>query len=194
MARTALHPTVAGDDLRRVLHDFIARRVRDAHTADDLTQEVLLKIHRAGRDPDGFEDVAAWLYRIARNTLVDHYRHRQRHPGPDELPADVVARELDDDDDAVAARRQLAACVRPMVESLDPIYRDALIETDLGELSQAEAARRAGISNSTMKSRVQRARAQLRDAVSSCCAVQTDSGGRISDYEARAGCCTDTDR
>ena len=51
-----------------------------------------------------------------------------------------------------------------------------------------EAARRAGISGSTMKSRVQRARAQLRDAVAACCAVHTDRTGRVHDYETPAGC------
>jgi RNA polymerase sigma-70 factor (ECF subfamily) len=186
MDRTALRPEIAGADLRRVLHDFIARRVSDPETADDLTQEVLLKAHRSGVDREALDDVAAWLYRIARNTVVDHYRQRDRHPRPGELPSEVVELELDGS--AEAARAQLAGCMRPMVEGLDPIYRDALHLTDLGDLSQAEAARRAGISGSTMKSRVQRARAQLREAVTACCAVQTDTTGRVHDYEP-GDCC-----
>jgi RNA polymerase sigma-70 factor (ECF subfamily) len=186
MERTVEHRDLASSDLRRVLHDFIARRVRDADTADDLTQEVFLKIVRAGRDADAFDDVAAWLYRIARNTLIDHYRHNERHPHPDELPVELLGIDADGD---VSARQQLAGCLRPMVESLDPIYRDALVQTDLGDISQAEAARRAGISSSAMKSRVQRARAQLREAVSACCAVHVDTTGRVHDYDARPGCC-----
>jgi RNA polymerase sigma-70 factor (ECF subfamily) len=187
MTRIAERNDVTGAELRQGLHDFIARRVADADTADDLTQDVLLKVHRSGVDPTGVDDVAAWLYRIARNTLVDHYRHRDRHPHPDELPPEIIA--LDLDDEADAARRQLAGCLRPMVENLDPIYRDALNLTDLGDLSQAEAARRAGITSSTMKSRVQRARTQLREAVSACCAVHTDSTGQIHDYDPNPGCC-----
>lgn len=186
MDRTAERPPVAGTELRRVLHAFIARRVADPDTAEDLTQEVLLKAHRSGAETGSVDDVAAWLFRIARNTLVDHYRHRDRHPHPGDLPPELVA--LDLDDSADMARAQLAGCLRPMVEGLDPIYRDALALTDLGDLSQAEAARRAGISASTMKSRVQRARAQLRDAVTACCAVQTDGTGRVHDYEPGTGC------
>ena len=188
MDRTAERTEIAGAELRRVLHDFIARRVSDPDSADDLTQDVLLKAHRSGTDLDELGDVAAWLYRIARNTLVDHYRHRDRHPRPGELPLEVAALDLDGDD-ADAARVQLARCLRPMVEGLDPIYRDALTLTDLGDLSQAEAARRAGVSSSTMKSRVQRARAQLREAVSACCAIHTDVTGRVHDYDAGPGCC-----
>jgi RNA polymerase sigma-70 factor (ECF subfamily) len=186
MERTAERPEVAGAELRRVLHAFIARRVSDPDTADDLTQEVLLKAHRSGTTTGPVDDVAAWLYRIARNTLVDHYRHRDRHPRPGELPSDLVGHDLVDGADA--ARTQLAGCLRPMVEALDPIYRDALTLTDLGSLSQAEAARRMGISGSTMKSRVQRARAQLREAVVACCAVHADRTGRVHDYETPAGC------
>ena len=188
MDRTAERIDTVGAELRRVLHDFIARRVADGDVAEDLTQDVLLKAHRAGLQSSEVEDVAAWLYRIARNTLVDHYRHRDRHPRPGELPPEIIA--LDLDDDADTARAELARCLRPMVERLEPIYRDALTLTDLGDLSQAEAARRAGISSSAMKSRVQRARAQLRDAVSACCAVHTDSAGRVHDYDARPGCCS----
>lgn len=187
MDRVAEDEEVAGAELRRVLHDFIARRVSDPDTADDLTQDVLLKAHRSGITTREVGDVAAWLYRIARNTLVDHYRHRDRHPRPGELPPELV--ELDVDADSSAARTQLAGCLRPMVENLDPIYRDALTLTDLGDLSQAEAARRAGITSSAMKSRVQRARAHLREAVSACCAVHTDATGRVHDYDSQPGCC-----
>ena len=188
MERTADSTQVAAAELRQVLRDFIARRVGDPDAAEDLTQEVMLKAHRSGVQAGEVGDVAAWLYRIARNTLVDHYRHRDRHPRPAELPAEVVA--LDTDSEADAARAELARCLRPMVEGLDPIYRDAITHTDLGDLSQADAARRAGITISAMKSRVQRARAQLREAVSACCAVHTDATGRVHDYEARPGCCT----
>jgi RNA polymerase sigma-70 factor (ECF subfamily) len=184
---TVKRPEVAGAELRRVVYEFVARRVSDPDTADDLTQEILLKAHRADVEPGSVADVAAWLYRIARNTLVDHYRHRDRHPRPGELPVELVDPELDGSADA--ARTQLAGCLREMVEGLDTIYRDALALTDLGDLSQAEAARRAGISASTMKSRVQRARAQLRDAVTACCAVHTDVTGRVHDYEHPSGCC-----
>ena len=186
VAHTAERNDVTGTELRRVLYDFIARRVADPDTADDLTQDVLLKAHRSGIETSEVEDVAAWLYRIARNTLIDHYRRRDRHPHPGELPAELVVLDLDDAD---AARRQLAGCLRPMVENLEPIYRDALSLTDLGDLSQAEAARRAGITSSAMKSRVQRARIQLREAVSACCAVHTDVTGRVHDYDPSPGCC-----
>jgi RNA polymerase sigma-70 factor (ECF subfamily) len=175
-----------GLELRRVVRNFIARRVGDSHTAEDLTQDVLLKAHRSGVDGNSVEDMAAWLYRIARNTLIDHYRTRDRHPAPDPLPAGRVL--VDDDDRDERAVRELATCLRPLVADLDPIYREALTLTDLDGVSQVDAANRVGLSVSGMKSRVQRARAQLRAAVTNCCSVHTDSAGRISNYDAPPGC------
>jgi RNA polymerase sigma-70 factor (ECF subfamily) len=175
----------AGAELRRTLRAFIARRVGDPHTADDLTQEVLLKAHRSGTAPEQVDNVAAWLYRIARNTLVDYYRTRDRRPGTEAMPGDLAPETPDGDEHAV---RELAQCLRPLVAELDPLYRDALTATDLDGVTQTEAARRAGISVSGMKSRVQRARAQLRAALAECCTIHTDAGGRISDYDPPPGC------
>jgi RNA polymerase sigma-70 factor (ECF subfamily) len=174
--------------LRAVVRDFITRRVADLDTAEDLTQEVLFKAHRAGVEGGTIDDMAAWLYRIARNTVIDHYRARDRHPTPDPLPVDAAV--VDSDTGEAQAVAELARCLRPLVAGLDPIYREALSLTDLGGVSQVEAAHRVGISVSGMKSRVQRARAQLRAAVNDCCAVHTDGAGRISDYDPNPGCCT----
>src|SRR3954453_20908684 len=133
-------------ELRRVLRDFVGRRVDDQDTAEDLTQEVLLKVHQAG-DLDGIDDVAAWIYRIARNTLIDHYRRRTRQPPTVALPAELVAVE---DPSDVAAVRELAQCLRPLIANLEPIYRDALTLVELDGLSQTSAAERSGISVSGM--------------------------------------------
>ena len=179
-----------GADIRHVLRDFIARRVGDLHLAEDLTQEVLVKAYRSGVDVD---NVAAWLYRIARNTVVDHFRSQGRHPAPEALPDDELDTAEPGDDDGRAVR-ELAQCLRPLIEQLDPIYRDALTLTELDGLTQSEAARRTSISTSGMKSRVQRGRAQLKSALLECCVVRTDVGGRISGYTSRpSGCdCTST--
>jgi RNA polymerase sigma-70 factor, ECF subfamily len=174
-----------GADIRHVLRDFIARRVGDLHTAEDLTQEVLVKAYRSGVEVD---NVAAWLYRIARNTVVDHFRSQSRRPAPEALPADEFDTAEPGDDDGRAVR-ELAQCLRPLIDQLDPIYREALTLTDLDGLTQSEAAQRASISTSGMKSRVQRGRAQLKTALLQCCAVRTDVGGRISGYTSQPTSC-----
>ncbi len=169
------------------LRAFLAKRVASPAEVDDLLQEVLIRI---ARDPEGFgrvEHVRAWVHRVARNVVVDHYRARGRSPVPvDQLPDP----EEDLGDDATADnRRALAACLSPLVGRLDEPYREAVRLTELEGLTQAEAAGRVGLSLSGMKSRVQRGREQLRRVVLGCCEVELDRRRGITRFASRPGGC-----
>ena len=72
-----------------------------------------------------------------------------------------------------------------MIRQLPPAYRDAIAMTDLEGLTHAAAARRAGVSVSGMKSRVQRARQRLRAILDGCCRVELDRRGALMSYTAR---------
>ncbi|MEX2044394.1 MAG: sigma-70 family RNA polymerase sigma factor, partial [Opitutus sp.] len=74
------------------LRGFIRRRVRDDATADDLTQETLLKVYRSHDSLRDGQRLEAWLYRIARTTLIDYYR---RAKPTEELPAGLSAEPAD---------------------------------------------------------------------------------------------------
>ncbi len=89
------------------------------------------------------------------------------------------------EDDGRAALRELAACMAPMLRQLSPAYRQALTLADLEGVSQAEAAKRAGVTISGMKSRVQRGRKQLKAVLEECCRIQLDRRGTIVEYERR---------
>ena len=100
-----------------------------------------------------------------------------------------MARTRTGDDRPNDATRELARCLQPLVDQLPPIYRDALTRVDLHGETHHDAAAAAGISASGMKSRVQRARHQLRDLLTACCAVQVDRRGAIASYQPNAGTC-----
>ena len=194
MTGTPAPLSTAHDDalhaLRAQLHAFIARRVESPEVADDLTQEVLLRLltHNDGR----VEHPTAWLYRVARNVIIDHYRSRGRGRGSrrladdDPAPADAAAAPFADD--PLAAHRELARCLGPLVEQLAEPYRSAVNAVDLGGQTHTEVAHAVGLSVSGMKSRVQRGRRQLRQLLTDCCRVHTSPTGSISGYEPIAGC------
>jgi hypothetical protein len=73
-------------------------------------------------------------------------------------------------------------------EQLPEAYREALTLTELGGLSQRDAAARAGLSLSGMKSRVQRGRAKLTELLLRCCEVELDVRRRAVGFEARSSC------
>ena len=177
-------------ELHGNLRAFIARRVHNRDDVDDLVQRVLLQIVKGLGTLRDAERLHAWVYRTARNIVVDYYRSaggRRKLAAGDALDlesADAAAPEWSDDDDG-AALRELAACLAPMLSRLSPAYQEAIRIVDLEGATQQEAAQRAGVSLSGMKSRVQRGRRQLRAVLEACCRIDLDRRGRISAYAAR---------
>ena len=174
-------------EMRARLRAFIARRVADPETADDLTQDVMLRLARQGLDD--LDDPVAWLYRVARNALVDHYRKR-RDPEPiglDHRPLDRAATNPFAEDHAIA-RRELARCLPPLIEHLREPYRSAVQAVDLDGMTHHAAAQLAGISVPGMKSRVQRGRRQLRQLLMDCCTIELSATRGVTDYNSPSGC------
>jgi RNA polymerase sigma-70 factor (ECF subfamily) len=168
---------------------FINRRVRSRETAEDILQEVMLRIHRHAAGVEHADAVAAWVHRIARNAIADHYRSARIRR---ELAAGLdVDQEPAGESDAEApdVRDELAACIAPLLRRLPPIYREALTLTEVEGLTQAEAAARVSLSPSGMKSRVQRARRQLKRLLIDCCEVELDRRRRVTNYRPRRHPC-----
>ncbi len=173
---------IAWDALRAELHRFVARRLAGPD-AEDVVQEALVRIHRglpAVRDQGA---IVGWLYQVTRNTLADHLRASRPS---DELTDDHDAGAPIDVDDA--AFRRLAACVAPFVAMLPDHYREAIELVELRGLTQADAAAALGIPLSTMKSRVQRGRAQLRELLELCCNIAVDARGHVVEVTPRDAC------
>jgi RNA polymerase sigma-70 factor (ECF subfamily) len=166
-----------------VLKRFILKRVGDEQVADDILQEVFIKVHR---HLDTLEDDArleSWLYQITRNAITDFYRHS---PAFTALDDDTPFTEQDDEDELQVA---LAVSVRGMMDLLPEPDRTALILDSLAGIPQAEIGARMGLSVSGAKSRVQRARAKLRGLLFDCCHFEFDRRGQVIDYHPRANCC-----
>ena len=179
------------------LRAFIARRVDSEADADDILQDVFLRIHRHAGTVERSERLVSWLFQVTRNAIADFYRAPGRRR---ELPAgaphdlergeeQAMSRVEGIDDDSPETRRELAACLGPMVAQLPPLYRDAVRLVDLEGLRQQDAAARSGISVSGMKSRVQRGRQALKGLLDACCHIDLDAGGRVTDYQPRDGGC-----
>jgi len=180
-------------DLHERLHSFIGRRIGDPHAAEDIAQEVLLRLHRSIGELRVEDRLDAFAYRIARNAIIDHYRWRasarETPAEPDDLVTTIDADgESDPDPDADGARQELARCLAPLIRQLPEPYREALMLTDLGKLSQVEAAEIVGLSVPGMKARVQRARAQVHELLTGCCEVALDDSRHITDVR-RTGPC-----
>ena len=124
-----------------------------------------------------------WLYQIARNVVVDHYRkQRPSETLTDDLGAAPDALMLDDGVD-------LRPAIRRMINELPAKYRDAIVLTEFRGQSQRDGARELGVSLTAMKSRVRRGRMLLRAMLDDCCRFEFDRRGKVIDAVPRDGGC-----
>jgi len=171
------------DQYSRRLRAFIRSRVWDDAEAEDILQEVFIRIHRHLCCQPEWDKPQSWIYQIARNLIIDHYRRRRETVQlPQGLPAEPDLPEEDPE-------AELALSLKEMINELPEPYRQALLLTVYEGLSQKQLAESVGISLSGAKSRVQRARGKLRNMLLRCCHFEFDRRGHIVDYYQRCCCC-----
>lgn len=139
----------------------LSRRCPDSGMVDEVVQDTFLAVWRGAGRFAGEGEVAAWMWGIAIRRLIDHLRKRRPAPVPSVPPHGV---------DAVSAEEELLAAVDHgdlggALRGLSPELRAVVQATVLDGLTTKEAARLLDIPAGTVKTRMMRARAQLREAL-----------------------------
>ena len=167
------------DEFSVPLKRFIKKRVLNEQDADDIFQEIYLKIYQNLGNVMNEDKLHAWIYRVARNTITDYYRRNHNKFEITDLTEDLES----STDEALSANSEIAACLKAMVDSLPETYRQAIFLTEFQNMTQKELSEKLGISISGAKSRVQRARNMLKEMLLSCCQLEIDRRGNIIDYK-----------
>ena len=159
---------------RSRLATFIRRRVSDPLDAEDVLQDVLHDFVRAYRLPEPIEQAGAWLFRVARNRIIDRFRRRKTRPA-----ADVIADPDDDGEyrldlplpareagpDARMARSAVLEALQSALEELPAEQREVFIAHEIDGSSFREIALRTGVAVNTLLARkryaIRRLRARL---------------------------------
>jgi RNA polymerase sigma factor (sigma-70 family) len=151
------------------LRGFIRRRVPDPADAEDILQEVLYELVEATRLPQPLEQVGAWLFRVARNRVIDLFRRRRREPAlvrEPEADDDAGIAELlpspDGGPEAAYARRLLLDELAEALDELPEAQRSVFIAHELEGVSFKELAAQTGDSVNTLLSRKRYAVLHLR--------------------------------
>jgi RNA polymerase sigma-70 factor (ECF subfamily) len=174
------------NDVASKLRGYVRTRVRDHASAEDILQDVFLKAHTRIGQLQSPEKLEGWLFLIARNAVIDHYRKTKP---TEKLPAEIAA---EADEAEFENAEELRAASRRMIEQLPAPYGEALMLTEFKGLTQKQLAERLGISLSGAKSRVQRGRDKLKEALLECCRFEFDRRGRIIDCTPRNSDCCQT--
>ena len=170
-------------DFGKQLKSFIIKRVSDASLADDILQEVFIKIHSNVETLKDDQKIKAWIYQITRNSIVDYYRRKR-----------IDTKELDESLGYEVfmeeeSEKEIALGLEDMVKELPPKYSEALHLTEFEGLKQKELATKIGLTVSAAKNRVQRARQMIKDDLMRCCHFEFDRYGTIIDYHPITCCC-----
>lgn len=148
-------------EYRSRLFRYLARASGSTDTAQDLTQEVFLRVTRSGVPTADAGPIAAWLFRIARNVAVDHHRRHARTPT-------VASPETHR---AAAPSQEVSLALDQALARLDEVDRHVFLMREVGGLSYDEIARACDLSLDAVRSRVYRSRLQLRETLSAEIAV-----------------------
>jgi RNA polymerase sigma-70 factor (ECF subfamily) len=158
------------------LHAFVSARIRNGADADDLVQRIL---ERAVSRAPGAEiaSTTGWLFRIARNSIADHYRNQARSliAAADALDNEEPLGSSDDE------RAAVLTCMQPLLNALPHETSRLLQWADMEGRTMQSIADELGISLTAAKSRVQRARKDFVKITSDCCAITIDARGRVTD-------------
>ncbi len=164
------------------LRGFVMKRVRDPDEANDLLQQLYLKLYKNCEQLQQVHNLKAWLYQVTRNTVYDFFRENKRFQSLD-MNEDLPATELPEQ-----ARHEVEALVAPLISLLPPLYAEALRMSELEGVSQKEIAAQLNISYSGAKSRIQRGREMLKQLFFECCHLEMSHDGQVIGAQVKPGC------
>lgn len=154
------------------LRNFIRSRVDDASDAEDILQEVFSELVEAYRGVQSIEQVTAWLFRVARNRIIDRFRKRKLEALEDQVVLSEEGEELRLEDllpspdagpDGEFARRVLMEELDDALDELPPEQRDVFVAHEIEGESFKEIAARTGVGVNTLLSRKHYAVLHLRE-------------------------------
>lgn len=171
-------------NLEDKLKSFIISKINNKDDAEDLLQEVFIKIHSNIDKVKDDTKIQSWIYQITRNQIIDYFRgNHDVTDSNSEIPEEVEESFPTD---------QMEDALEDMIKMMDNLpaeYCEALCLTELQGMSQIEYAQRIGISYSGAKSRVQRSRKLLKDMLLNCCHYEFDKYGTVLNITPATCCC-----
>jgi RNA polymerase sigma-70 factor (ECF subfamily) len=169
-------------------------RMLDVNEAEDLTQEVFVKVDKALKEFRGEAQLSTWIYRIATNAALDRLRsssfkqkERERVPG-DSSSQNVIEPEdrnvwTDEQKEGVdqqLIRQEMNSCIREYIDQLPEDYRAVLVLSEVEGFKSREVAEILGVSLETVKIRLHRARAKLKERLGRHCNFYLDERGELA--------------
>lgn len=170
---------------------YIEKRVKNTYDAEDILQDVFIKVHTHIQKANTVSNLRGWIYTITKNSIIDYYRKTKHAPMElDDIEkkkyADItVATENMNDD--------ICRCIQNMVMELPPKYQQAIQLYEGKEMKHKDISKELDISLSASKVRLKRAKEKLKKELLNCCDLELDTFGNIIDYTEKNNYCSHHD-
>lgn len=175
-------------EYQQTLKAFLHSKVSNSADVDDLLQEILIKTFQNLHKVQDASSVKSWLFQLANNTIIDFYRKHARQQRDSKIDADDLwFADLDHNEEF---KQNLSLCIEPFIQALPEQSASLLLAVDIKGQSQKALAEEQNVSYSTIKSRVQKNRGDLKNLFEQCCNLSLDKQGNVIDCELKpeSGC------
>lgn len=191
MEKTELDFDSVYDEFHPKINRYLERMVGKTE-AEDLTQEVFIKVNRGLNQFQGKSSFSTWIYRLATNAALDRLRSRTFRQNEQKVSLsdvdneseaeqkDIQAQDKELSAEREAIRTEMNECVREFVDKLPENYRTIIILSELKDLKNQEITEILGISLDAVKIRLHRARAQLKAEFEGGCDFYHDEDGKLA--------------
>lgn len=167
------------------LLSYIKSKVRSREDAEDILQNVFVKMSSGIDKLDEDVKIKNWIFTVTRNTIIDYYRVNANKKKL------AVNEELDDqiaEVEEIDQTKGLDQCMGSMIGLLPDEYRDIIVESEIKGVKQKDLADKYGMAYPSMRSKVQRGRERLKQLFHNCCHIETDKLGNVMEAQGKFDC------
>jgi RNA polymerase sigma-70 factor (ECF subfamily) len=172
------------NEFNEKLFNYIKSKVTNTQDAEDILQDVFIKIFNSIEQLENQAAVKSWIYRITQNTIIDFYKKKKDvSVAPETLY--VIEDEIDDVDNM---NDDISKCIGKMIFMLPDIYQTVYDMYEKKAMKHQEIADALDISISASKVRLKRAKDMFKKKLLECCDFEVDKYGNIIDYHTKEKC------
>lgn len=169
----------------QILLGFIKSKVNNHQDAEDLLQNVFIKIASRLNGLERKEKLQSWIYTIARNSIIDYYRTNANKKS---LSIEQHIEETFTEEEYIDTTKGLDCCLINFVNQLPEEYREIIVDVEMKGIKQKDLAEKYNLAYPSVRSRVQRGREKLKQILLECCHVKWDNRGNILDVVSKSAC------
>lgn len=171
-------------DFYNAIYRYALKNVHEINLAEDIVQEVMLRICQAHRKNIPVENTRAWLYQTARFIIADHFREK----GKLKILSSEEIIEPVNTDDELTEISVFSDGLQAIIKLLPDKYSVPLLWSDIDEVPQKVIAERLNLSLSATKMRIQRGRLKIHKLFTDCCDIVYDKNGTFMSCSIKSFC------